>query len=561
MIKPGRVRGGADVAARVPAVAITQAVLGDRPRGARAALVDATSGRAVSYAELSATVRSAAAGLARSGIGGGDVVAVHLPDVPEIAVALHAVLAAGAVATPVRPTAHAAAMKRQLAETGARMVITWPVLLDIALEAVEDTQVERVVCFGEEPEAEPFSALLAAGDHDLGAGGGSSGGNRRAGPAEGARPLAPHSEPYADPETDPALIPYTRGTTGRPEGIRLTHHNLVTAIVQLVGAGLISAADTVLSTIPLTDVTGLVTGLHLGLYAGAAVVARPGTGRLDLLRTLRDRRVTFLLCTPDVVETLAFDREVARYGLRSLRLIVSTGAPLRPDAARACAARLRCPVRQAYGLAEAAGITHVNLRGAQEGTLDSVGRGLPWVDWRIVDPRSGAEQPSYQPGELLVRGPALARSRADGRPLPEWLPTGDAAFVDEHGRLYIIGRMTGTGPRLTDDPQALLEAHPAVREAAVIPIPDADLGLSPHAFAVLREPAAGADLLAYLNRQLPRSQQVRAVHLVPGIPRTPSGRIVRRALVQRAGLADENQQAKSPDASSQTRDTGETRDG
>jgi acyl-CoA synthetase (AMP-forming)/AMP-acid ligase II len=537
MIEPGPVHGGADVAARVPAVAITQAVLGDRPRGARAALVDATSGRAVSYAELAATVAAAAAGLARSGVGRGDVVAVHLPDVPEIAVATAAVMAAGAAALPIRPATHAPAMRRRLAETGTRMVITWPVLLDIALEAVKDTQVERVVCFGDEPEAEPFSALLAAGRHD----------RRDAGRANGTRPSDHELDPGIDPELDTALIAYTRGTTGRPEGVRLTHRNVMTAIAQLVGAGLISAADTVLSTIPLTDVTGLVTGLHLGLYAGAAVVARPGTGRLDLLRTLRDRRVTFLLCTPDLVETLAFDREVARYGMRSLRMIVSTGAPLRPDAARACAARLRCPVRQAYGLAEAAGITHVNLRGAQEGTLDSVGRGLPWVDWRIADPRSGAEQPSYQPGELLVRGPALARARADGRPLPEWLPTGDAAFVDEHGRLYIIGRMTGTGPRLTDDPQAMLEAHPAVRDAAIIPIPDAELGLSPHAFAVLREPAADADLLAYLNHRLPRFQQVRAVHLVPAIPRSPSGRIVRRALIERAGLAGDARPADPTD--------------
>jgi acyl-CoA synthetase (AMP-forming)/AMP-acid ligase II len=421
MIKPD-----CEDAARVPATTVTQVVLADRPRGARVALVDATSGRATSYAELMRAVWSAASGMMRAGIGKGDAVGVHLPDVPELAIALHAVMLAGAVPVPIRPTTSAGAMARQLTESGARWVITWPVLLDIALAAASGTRVERVVSFGDEPDAEPFSALLAGDGRPADAG--------------------------LDPGTDLALLPYTRGTTRPSMGVRLTHRNLVTAILQLVGAGLICGTDTVLSTIPLTDAIGMVTALHVGLHAGATVVTRPGTGRLDLLRTLQDRRVSFLLCTPDVVETLAYDREVDHYYLRSLRSIISTGGPLRPEAARAGATRLRCPVRQAYGLAEAAGITHVNLRAAQEGTLDSVGRGLPWVDWRIIDPVTGAHQPSYQAGELLVRGPMVARAAADKRPLAEWVPTGDAAFADEHGRLYIIGRMPGPEAELVAPP-------------------------------------------------------------------------------------------------------------
>src|SRR5918992_543500 len=484
MIKPTP-----DDAARVPATTVTRTVLDDRPHGSRVALIEATSGRAVSYAELARAVRSAAAGLTRAGIGAGDVVGVHLPDVPEIAIALHAVMTAGAAPTPIRPTTSADAMTRQLTESGARWVITWPVLLDIALTAVRDTRVERVVCFGAEPDAEPFSALLAGAGRPVGAG--------------------------PDPRTDPALVPYTRGTTGPPKGFRLTHRNLVTGILQLVGAGLISGSDIVLSTIPLTDVAGQVTALHVGLHAGAAVVTRSGTGRLDLLRTMQDRRVSFLLCTPDVVEALAADREVDRYNLRSLRSIISTGGALRPGAARACAARLGCPVRQAYGLAEAAGITHVNLRAAEEGTLDSVGRGLPWVDWRIVDPAGGAGsfpppspsgpppvQPSYQPGELLVRGPMVTRAYANTGSLPDWVPTGDFAFADEHRRLYIIGRMAGLGAEQPDDPEAMLRAHPSVRDATVVPIPHSDLGLATHAFAVLREPISEDDLLAYVNSHL-----------------------------------------------------------
>src|SRR5918999_4542002 len=154
MIKPTP-----DDAARVPATTVTRTVLDDRPHGSRVALIEATSGRALSYAELTRAVRSAASGMTRAGLGPRDVVGVHLPDVPEMAIALHAVMAAGAAPTPIRPTTSVEAMTRQLTESGARWVITWPVLLDIALAAVRDTRAARVGWFGPLPDAGPFLAL------------------------------------------------------------------------------------------------------------------------------------------------------------------------------------------------------------------------------------------------------------------------------------------------------------------------------------------------------------------------------------------------------------------
>jgi acyl-CoA synthetase (AMP-forming)/AMP-acid ligase II len=141
-------------------------------------------------------------------------------------------------------------------------------------------------------------------------------------------------------------------------------------------------------------------------------------------------------------------------------------------------------VRQAYGLAEAAGLTHLNLRAAEEGTLDSVGSGLPWSSWRIVDP-AGADLPSYRPGELWIRGPMVTSGYVPNRPLLEWLPTGDAAFADEHGRVYIMGRMAETSAVPPTAPDGVLAAHPAVADAVVVSVPDPGLWLVPHAFVVL----------------------------------------------------------------------------
>ncbi|WP_067832544.1 AMP-binding protein [Actinomadura kijaniata] len=483
---------------------MSQAVFGtagEAARGGRPAVVDATSGRGPSHAELAAAVGSAAAGLARAGIGPGTVVALHLPDTPEFAVALHAVIAAGAIAFPVRVTAPAAELARLLDATGARVLLTWPVLLDIAQEAVKSAPgVERLYCFGDEPDVEPFASLLTG-------------------------------EPAPDVPVDPggtaALLAATHGRSGPPRAVRLTHAEVVAGMLRVAEGGMIGASDTVLTAVPFADVLGLNGVLNPALRLGATVVARPGAGRHDLLRVLQEHRVTVALLPPELVETLAYDRAVTRYRLRSLRTVVSTGGPLSAEVARACAARLGCPVRQAYGLAEAAGITHLNLRAAEEGTLDSVGRGLPGVAWRVLDPATGTRQPAYQPGELRVRLVTAER----------WLPTGDAAFVDEHGRVYILGRIGGGRPEPPAEPETVLAAHPAVRDVAVVPVPDPELGLAPHAFAVLAEPVSAADLLTYVNAHVPPYRRVLAVHPTDLIPRTPTGRVQRRALLERVGLA------------------------
>ncbi|MGI5163556.1 AMP-binding protein [Spirillospora sp. CA-253888] len=507
-----------------PVVTVSRAVFAaadDPGRGGRAAVVDATSGRGPTHAELAAAVGSAAAGMAREGIGPGTVVAVHVPDTPEFAIALHAVIAAGAVPLPVRVTTPAADMARLLEAAGATALITWPVLLDIARHALRAApRVTRVYCFGAEPDVAPFTSLMTGG----------------------AAPDVP-----IDPAGHAALLTCTRGAGAAPRVVPLSHAEVVAGLVRVADAGMIGASDTVLSAVPFADVLGLNGVLNPALRLGATVVARPGAGRHDLLRVIQDHRVTVALLPPDMVETLAYDRAVGRYRLRSLRAVISTGGPLSAEAARACALRLDCPVRQAYGLAEAAGVTHLNLRAAEEGTLDSVGRGLPGVAWRVVDPGTGADQPAYQPGELCVRVPTQvpAGSLLGGpahrtEPLPgtsRWLPTGDSAFADEHGRVYILGRLGEGRPEPPPEPEAVLAAHPSVRDAAVVPAPDPELGLVPHAFVVPAGPVSAADLLAHVNANVPPYRRVSSVHLVDLIPRSPGGRVQRRALLERARLA------------------------
>nr|WP_281292237.1 AMP-binding protein [Actinomadura decatromicini] len=336
------------------------------------------------------------------------------------------------------------------------------------------------------------------------------------------------------PDRDVALVAWGRGEQGRAgDVVRLTHAEVVAGLVRVADSGLLGGSDVVLSALPFSDVLGVNGVLNPALRLGATVVACAGTRRPDLLRALRDHQVTVAVLPPRLVEALAYDRAVSRYELGALRAVVAAGGPLAAEDARAAAARLGCPVRQAYGLAEAAGFTHLNLRAVEEGTLDSVGRGLPGVTWRIVHPRRGTAQPSYQPGELCVRLPVARTAAVPVR----WLPTGDSAFADDHERVFILGRLPAVRSEPPGEPEPVLAAHPAVEDAVVAPAPDDDLGLAPHAFVVLAERASEDDLLAYVNKHVHRTRMVSAVHVVDEIPRAPDGQVRRRALLERAGLA------------------------
>ncbi|WP_067457760.1 class I adenylate-forming enzyme family protein [Actinomadura macra] len=383
-----------------PVVTVTEAVLCPGRASGRRAVVDGVSGRSITHAALADEVAPASAALTDSGIGPGDVVGLHLPDGPEFAVALHALLAVGAVPLPLR----AADPAELLDNAGMRVMIAGSGPADRLLTVARAAGVERVLGLG------------------LGLGGRS-----------GARTAAPNVR--ADPAHDTALA--VRAGNGPPRVVRLTHAEVVAGLVRVAEAGLIGGDDIVLTALPFASAIGLNGVLNPVLRLGATVVALPEAGRHDLLRAIQDHRVTVAVLPPPLVEALARGRTATHFDLGSLRAVVAAGGPLAAEDARAAAARVGCPVRRAYGVAEAAGITHLNLWADEEGALDSVGRGLPGVSWRIVHPRTRAVQPSYRRGELCVRVPAAAEPA-------RWVPTGDAAFADDHERVFILGRL---GPR------------------------------------------------------------------------------------------------------------------
>jgi acyl-CoA synthetase (AMP-forming)/AMP-acid ligase II len=484
--------------------------------GGKPAIIDGSDGRAVSYGELAASVRRAAAGLAARGLAAGDVLALCSPNRPEFAVACYAAMAAGAVVTTVNPLAPPGEIAGQLLRSGARwLVITAAAWERGGREAAAAARVRETFVFGTADGATAFT-WLAGQDH-------------------AGCPAAPGPD-------DVALLPFSSGTTGRPKGVMLTHRALVASLCQTRVAHGVRGDDVVLAVLPLFHIAGLQVALNLGLSQGATVVTMPRFDLETFLQLVQDYRVTRAMVVPPIVLALARHPAVPRYDLSSLRLITCGAAPLGAGLASECADRLGCPVTQGYGMTELGGATHIAPEGGDPG---SIGPPLPGTQCRVIDCASGRDAGPGQAGELLIRTPGMMRgyldddqATADTIDPGGWLHTGDVVIAGRGGWFTVIDRVKELikykGSQVAPAAlEAILLTHPAVADAAVIGSPDEEAGEIPTALVVLSQPATAGELASFVAGQVAPQEKVRRVEFVTSIPKSPSGKILRRLLAER----------------------------
>lgn len=486
-------------------------------RGERAAFVDGPSGRTITHGQLADWTRRAAAALARRGLRKGDVLAVYLPNLPEYAVALYAVTSLGGIVSPVSPLYTPAELVRQLGDAGARYLVTLPQLLESARGALEECALREVFVIGQAPGATSFADLLAK---------------------EGVPPV-----PDIDPGTDIALLPYSSGTTGMPKGVRLTHRNLVANALQL-SHGCIAwrEGDVCAAVPPMFHAYGIALYFGALMLHGATVVSMPRFDLEQYLQIIERYEANFTPLVPPVALALAQHPLVDKYDLSSLHMVANGAAPLAEAIARAVERRLGVTVQEGYGMTELAGATHIQ---APDDPKASVGRALPDVEWKVVDPGSGQALGIGQQGEICIRGPNVMQGYLN-RPeetaatldAQGWLHTGDLGYADEAGRCFIVDRLKELikckGYQVAPaELEALLLSHPHVVDACVVGQPDPEAGEVPKAYVVCKGGIAAEALMEFVAASVAPYKRLRGVEFTDALPRSPAGKLLRRVLVER----------------------------
>lgn len=481
----------------------------------RTALVDGPSGASVSYAELGRRIARISAWLAGpGGVRTGDTVALWSPNTPPWAACALAAMRVGAAVTALNPQWTEGETATQLADAGATVVVTTPHLAPTARGL---PGVRLVVVLGSAPGATSLATLLA---------------HPAVAPVAGADPAAV------------ALVPYSSGTTGLPKGVLLTHANVVAAVRQVRAVTRIGPRDTVLALAPFFHVLGSIVTLAVPLAAGATVVTVPRLEPDTLPDLIERHQVTFTAVPPPAAAVLARGR-----ALPSLQLVAVGGAPLPPAVHEALAARLPdCVVGQGWGLTETtAGICVPDrLDPTPPGT---VGRLLPNTELLVVSPATGRPVGVGEPGELWVRGPQVMAGYLH-RPTETastvdragWLHTGDLGRIDRSGAVSVLDRLKELvkvdGFQVAPaELEALLLGHPDVADAAVVGRPDERHGELPVAFVVARGRLDETAVRAWVAARVAPYKRLSRVVTVDRLPRTPSGKLLRRELPSAGGPA------------------------
>ena len=478
------------------------------------------NGETTSYGELDDLSGRFAAGLLASGREPGDVVAIHLPNIPQFLVAYFGVLKAGMVALPLNPLLTTPELVYHLTDSNARLMVTFEGFLAASAPAAAEAGIQAYVVGATVPEGlHRFEELVWT---------------------------APLSEPGGDlhpTEADStAVLIYTSGTTGKPKGAELTHFQLYMNCD--VGGSLFGARsdDVTLAVLPFFHVFGLSSVIGVSLRHGGSLAILPRFDPKVVLDTLEVDRVTVVGGVPTMLHALA-EADISGRDLSSLRVCVSGGASLPGEVMRKFEDKYGIVILEGYGLSETAATTSFN-RSAEERKLYSIGKPIWGVQMRIVD---ADEQPlppgKDNVGEIVVRGHNIMKGYL-GQPEMTaeamkggWFHTGDLGYVDEDGFFFVVDRskdlvIRGGYNVYPREIEEVLYEHPAIVEAAVIGKPDDRLGEEVVAVVVLREgqTVSADDVIAYCKERLAAYKYPREVRFVDDLPKGPTGKILKAEL-------------------------------
>ncbi|MEM2851067.1 MAG: long-chain-fatty-acid--CoA ligase [Candidatus Bathyarchaeia archaeon] len=503
--------------------------------GDKVAVIQAVEGkiRELTFRTLNALSDRLALGLIDFGIKKDDVVALLEYNSPEYIISVYGITKAGAIVTPLNTMVKGDEAEYQLKDSEAKIIIVNKDLSNVVASIRNRTRLEKVIVIGENVPSETISFDILL---------------KRECTLRECKMLH-QLERIISPKEDLAILQYTAGTTGLPKGVMLTHYNLTVHQIQATNVMRITESDVLLNHLPFFHIYGLNTCMATAIHAGALQVVMPRFNLKEALKLIERYKVTTWLTVPVVLTMMVNNSDlVKKYDLSSLRFIVSGGSPLPTETIKKVLDTFHLVVQQGYGLTEASpGVAH-NL--PEKIKIDSVGIPYPDTECKIVDTETGAfKHKPLQIGELIVKGPQVmkgywknpsetAETVKDG-----WLYTGDLAYMDEEGYIYLVDRKKEVIKYkgfniIPAELESLLAQHPAVADCAVIGKPDTLAGEVPKAYVVLKPNAVAtaSDLLNFVNEKVASYKAIKEVKFIESIPRSASGKILRRILIEKESL-------------------------
>lgn len=493
----------------------------------RLALVNGLTGQSLTFAQARDAVWRVASGLARHGVRQDDVVMIISENTVEYVLAFHAVLSLGATLTMANPIYHPSDLVNQARDSKAKFVIGSHRCLSKTLEVAGamPEQIKKVfLSGGNETGCVPFSSLL-----------------------EDDGSMYP-SEVKFDPRTQVALLPYSSGTTGMPKGVMLSHYNEVANSCQLDSPAFYDQREGVvqLGVLPFYHIYSVMATFMTSLAWGQTSIIVPGFDPRLFLEVVPKHKVNVIFIVPPMLMFLNKHPMAAKADLSSLNRLISGAAPLNEDACNEFHKKHpNCFVSQGWGMTEMSPVITGNLLKTCAAKPTSTGVPLPNTELKLLDPATGKECAFGDHGEICCRGPQvmlgyLNNEKATKEMIDEdgWLHTGDVGYIDEEHHLYISDRMKELikykGLQVPPaELESVLCSHPAVGDAGVIGIPDADGGEVPRAYVSLKPggSVSSNELHKFVNDRVVAYKRLRGgIEIISEVPRSAAGKILRKQL-------------------------------
>ncbi|MFZ2446121.1 MAG: long-chain fatty acid--CoA ligase [Syntrophobacteraceae bacterium] len=504
-------------------------------------------GAKLTYGRLWDEVLRLANALGPLGVKPGSKVAIMLPNCPQAIIAYYAVLWLGGVVIMTNPLYVEREMEHQWTDSEAEFLFILDHLYQKAEKIIPKTGIRKIIATGIR-EYLPFHLRLLyplkARIKKL----------FTAVPYDGAR-IHNFSKLLASHRPDPiacaaspdglALLQYTGGTTGIAKGAMLTHRNIIANVVQLVSwiPDLDCGRERFLAVLPFFHVFGLTVALNMALYTGCAVIIMPRFNAGEVIDFIEKKKPTIFPGVPAIYSALMAHPRIDSFDLSSVRVCVTGSAPMPVETLRRFERKTGSTIIEGYGLSECSPVTHANpLKGTRK--IGSIGIALPDTDCRIVDLETGLTVlPANEVGELTVRGPQMMRGYWNKEEETQnairdgWLHTGDLAYMDETGYVFIVDRkkdLVISGgyniyPREVDE---VLYEHPKVHEAAAIGVSDPIRGEVVKVFVVCKkgESLTAEEIVAWCRERLAAYKVPKYVEFRESLPKTLVGKVLRREL-------------------------------